>query len=283
MKIRYRSIARDARNRAVQELADPSNARVRYAALELRTAMEALVYERVLIYEAELQDEALATWQPKQVFAYLLAIDPHADQSSSIAMARESSPGVPAEPLQHLGNDRVISTKEIKTYYDKIGSYLHAPTVQQMKNGSTTPDKMRKNCEAVLAIVDAVLASQVFAVDFKTVATISCQECGTTIVCRMPKAPEQGRAVDCVKCKASYRVDLAEHSSVVWKPMQRTLKCEGQGCSATCVVWEREIEVGTWWKCVACGGHNHFAVGIVYVPPETVAVDTAASKLPNGS
>lgn len=59
-KHHYRSIARAARIRAKEELDSLDDNRLRYAALELRTAMEALVYERVLVYEAELPEQELS-------------------------------------------------------------------------------------------------------------------------------------------------------------------------------------------------------------------------------
>jgi hypothetical protein len=270
MKLNYRSIARDARNRAEQELAAGSDSRVRYAALELRTAMEALVYERVLLYESELPDAELATWQPRRVFEVLLELNPHADQSSSVAIAPESSLGVRSGPFTDLGKDRVISTKELKTYYDRLGSYLHAPTVQQARSGAaTTPEQMRKRCQEVLGVIDQVLSSRVFSVDFKVVARMACVECKATVICRMPFKPDEGRTIDCTRCKASYRVEPKEGSAVTWTPLHHTLQCQGPGCTDSCVVWPREVAPGTHWVCKSCGGRNRFAIGITYDLPQT--------------
>ena len=60
LKHPYRSEARRARDRAAAELAASDDARLRYAALEFHTAIEALAYERVLLYEEDLPE---AGWQ----------------------------------------------------------------------------------------------------------------------------------------------------------------------------------------------------------------------------
>jgi len=272
MKLDYRSVARTARTHAEQELAAKSDARIRYAALELRTAMEALVYERLLLYETELPEAELATWQPKRVFDVLLELDPNADQSSSLAMAEESSPGVQAGPFKHMGNERVISMKDLKKYYDRLGSYLHAPTVQQLRGGpSITPEQMRQRCQEVLGIIDGILSSPIWSVDFKTVSKMACAECAAAIVCRMPHKTDQGRIVNCTRCKASYRVEPEEEMQVTWHPLQETLKCGGQDCTGTCVVWQREMEPGMHWLCKTCGGRNGFAIGIAYHLPQALA------------
>lgn len=267
------------------ELDSLDSNRVRYAALELRTAMEALVYERVLIYEAELPEPELATWQPRQVFKVLLEIDPTADKSSSWSMAEESSPGVRCEPMMHIGTERVISTKELKQYYDKLGSYLHAPTVKQVRSDSApTPDRMRECCRKVLEVIDEVLASTIHTADIKVASTTECFECGTTIICRMPREPGEGREVNCTKCDASYRVEPDEGATVIWKPLQVDIECGNPDCEAEVIVWHREIKQGAIWLCSDCGGHNRLVLGVQFVSKDEIGRDSdkEITKTKNG-
>lgn len=78
MNHNFRQDARDAIERA-KEMLEGGNVQghqLRYAALEVRMAMEALTYERAQSYKAELPESAYDTWQPKRVMQLLLDIDP---------------------------------------------------------------------------------------------------------------------------------------------------------------------------------------------------------------
>ena len=81
----YRNEARRALQRANDHLDDPGISRGRYAALELRMALESLVYERADSYREELPGRALYTWQPGKLLKMLLEIDPLADKILLIA------------------------------------------------------------------------------------------------------------------------------------------------------------------------------------------------------
>ncbi len=50
----YRNDARNSLKRAIAELAQADDERLKYAALELRMTMEALTYDRALAYKDEL-------------------------------------------------------------------------------------------------------------------------------------------------------------------------------------------------------------------------------------
>lgn len=75
MKFDYRSVARQATERAKSLLATANDDQLRYAALELRFAMEALTYDRAQAYAKEIPPEEMATWQPDKVMKVLLEID----------------------------------------------------------------------------------------------------------------------------------------------------------------------------------------------------------------
>jgi len=91
----YRNDARAAQKRARTELDAGDDERLKYAALELREAMEALTYDRAATYNAELPTAAYDTWQPRKVMELLLEIDPNADKDSSLAVGLEETPGIP--------------------------------------------------------------------------------------------------------------------------------------------------------------------------------------------
>jgi hypothetical protein len=85
MQLSFRQKARDALHRAKDEMNSASLERLKYAALELRMAMECLTYERASSYAGELPPAEYATWQPRKLMQLLLEINPRADKNSSIA------------------------------------------------------------------------------------------------------------------------------------------------------------------------------------------------------
>ena len=96
----YRTDARRELARAKDELASADEERLKYAALELRMAMESLTYDRALAYNAEFPPCEYETWQPRKVMAILLEIDPNADKDSSLAFGIEPSRGVTPDVMQ---------------------------------------------------------------------------------------------------------------------------------------------------------------------------------------
>lgn len=85
--------ARQATNRAIALLASGIDEQLRYAALELRFAMEALTYDRAQAYVQEIPPDEMATWQPDKVIKVLLKIDPTADSSYTLSIGEEPYPG----------------------------------------------------------------------------------------------------------------------------------------------------------------------------------------------
>jgi hypothetical protein len=62
----FRSEAREALRRAKPLIDKAENLQqLRYAALDVRLAMEALTYSRAQAYEKELPSSEIATWQPR--------------------------------------------------------------------------------------------------------------------------------------------------------------------------------------------------------------------------
>ncbi|MFT8783380.1 hypothetical protein [Acetobacter syzygii] len=98
----YRNDARRELARAKDELASVADERLKYAALELRMAMESLTYDRALAYREEFPPAEYETWQPRKVMAILLEIDPNADQESSLAFGIEPSVGVTPDVMKSL-------------------------------------------------------------------------------------------------------------------------------------------------------------------------------------
>jgi len=86
-------------------LAQDEETVLRYAALELRTCIEAVVYEKLGSYREWLPIEA-QTWQPPQAFKALLNLEPDAAATRTIAIGPARALNAPpSEPLTMLGTD----------------------------------------------------------------------------------------------------------------------------------------------------------------------------------
>ena len=133
----YRNLARQHLKHSEEQLAKGTDESLKYAALELRMAMEALTYDRAAAYKDEFPPKEYETWQPRKVMAVLLEIDPMTDKDSSIAIGSEEQYGVPAPKMTSLGTEKVLGLKTLKWHYDALGSYLHIQSLKSVRSGKT--------------------------------------------------------------------------------------------------------------------------------------------------
>lgn len=264
----YRSSARKNLKRCEVELASGDNERLKYAALELRMAMEALTYDRVLAYKDEFPETEYETWQPRKVLAVLLEIDSTADKDRTIACGIEEEYGVPAPVMTALGTEKVLNMSTLQKHYDALGSFLHVPSIKQTRTGNVHDlQRIRARCEEIAAFVRDVLSSPVFNITLGNFATVDCIACGKHIRKRIPHGESEFHA-ECFECGAPYTVVAKGGGEVEWQPRQLELECSNASCRQKVYVWQHEVKVGRRWVCEGCGGQNRFALGICYKAPD---------------
>lgn len=263
----FRHLARESLTRAKAELAANDPHRLRYAALELRDAMEALTYDRALAFKDDIPPEEYKTWQPRKLMAVLIDIDPSIGMTSTIAFGLEEEYGKPAprENMKLLGTDYVFTLADLRTHYDAIGSYLHMPSLEQVQSGkSPDPSKLRVRCETVVGLVDKVLSSRVWNSTFGVTATLDqCMndDCKRPIRKRMPSGKDTVEA-QCFECKAEYTITSEQDGRVLWTPKMIDVPCSTPGCPETMALWPHEVKPGTHWRCRGCGTHNGIALSV---------------------
>ncbi len=261
----YRSSARNHLKRSEEELDSGNTERLKYAALELRMAMEALTYDRALAYKDEFPPTEYETWQPRKVMSVLLEIDPTADKDSAISCGIEKEYGVPAPVMTPLGSENVLNLATLRKHYDALGSFLHIPSMKQSREGKVHDlQRLRNRCEEIAASVRDVLSSPVFNAIFGNFATVDCIVCGKRIRKRLPHC-ESGVHAECFECGASYTIIDKGNGEVEWQPRQQELECGNADCRQKVYVWQHEIEAGRHWVCEGCGGQNRFVLGIRYL------------------
>lgn len=283
MKVDYRAQARQALGRAQSQLKLDTSEGVRYAALELRLAMEALTYDRAQAYEKELPPGESGTWQPRKLMQVLIDIDPHADKSSQLSVGEELVPGVPAEKMEWLGAEQVLSLSDLKKHYDAVGSLLHQPTMAQLQAGKHfNPVKARERCERLASTIEKVLASPVWKLTFGNFANMPCKKCGEMIRKRLRLGEEPTEAT-CFGCGAEYEIWPQKGNQVLWKPIVEEVKCPTPDCNRVVALFRNEIRPGTCWTCAACGKPFEIALAIVPREPSPQVDMSEGSKAEEGA
>ena len=265
----YRNEARLALSRARMHLDSKDDTSLRYAALELRLALECLVYERAQNYKDELPKKKLSTWQPRQLLNILLEINPYADKTSTISIGIEEEYGVQPDVMTLLGTDRVISLGEIKEFYDRLGSYLHTPTIEQTEQGKGIPgERLRISCEELCKIVESSLNSKVRNADFKNSVKLPCGNCGKEIIRRVTNSEDSYQAT-CIDCGATYTITKAEGNKYNWKANLQEVACANPDCDQSMPFWQKDLVLNKHWICAKCNGTNRIELCVSYYPKES--------------
>ena len=267
----YRHEARQALKRARKALETNDDERLKYAALELRMAMESLTYDRAKAYKNEFPPDEYETWQPRKVMAVLLEIDATADKDSTLSYGIEETPGQPASQMTMLGTETVLNMEKLRRHYDALGSFLHVPTLKQTRSGKGHDrEKLRARCTEIAEYIEKVLASPVHNVTLGNFATMDCAECGKPIRKRMPASAESIET-ECFSCKASYTIKDIGGGQVHWESHIHEVACGNKDCGHKIQIWRRELAAGATWNCPCCAGQNTITYGLRHDPPKTAA------------
>ncbi len=262
----YRNDARKHLARFNEEFGSRDNDRLKYAALELRMAMEALTYDRALAYKDEFPPSEYETWQPRKLMVVLLDIDPMADKDRSLRYGVEEEYGGPAPTMTSLGSEKVLSMAILKKHYDVLGSYLHIQSMKQVRAGKPLNlDKMRSRCETIGGIIRDVLSSPVFNFTLGSFSALPCTECGNPVRKRLPEEQSEVHA-ECYECDAAYTLTDRGNGEVEWKPDHTEIECENNDCERKVSVWRRKIAIGNYWICADCKGRNTLDIGVRHEP-----------------
>lgn len=267
--IDYRSKARKYLKSANERLATGDDEHLRYSALDLRHAIEALTYDRANAYKKELPPDEYQTWQPKKLMAVLLEIDPTADKDSTVSIGIEETYGVPAPLMQVLGSEAVFNMGLLKKHYDALGNHLHVPTLKQMQTEPPSTSKLRQRYAEIAGHIGKVLASTIHNSTLGSFASFECRQCEKPIRKRMPHG-QSDIVAECFNCSASYKIKDMDDGKVQALPEVTTAKCANEACAHPFELWRREIQRGTAWKCPACGGQNVIDLCVRHNPKTSV-------------
>jgi hypothetical protein len=261
-KVDFLSRAREALSRAKQHLASDTEGRLRYAALDLRLALEAMAYQTAQAFD-ELPETAYEKWQPNKLVELLLEHDPHADQTVRIRIS--STDGDGGSRVHDLGEDRRTPVKVLKDFYHRLGSMLHTPTLVQIRQGKDFDEsKAQQRCEEVAAELERVITSPIRDVRFKNTVKFECVLCRKLVIRGIPIGVK-GAVARCSDptCHASYDVEILPEGQATWSPRGQDVPCPS--CKTTMLVFENEVRHGATWTCLnsKCNAKVVLRLGVV--------------------
>lgn len=252
-KLDFRGKARECAARARWMLDGGEEQQIVYAALEIRMALEALIYEIAEGYTDDLPADR-AAWQPPRLLSRLLTLDRLPDFTLELSIQAPEDQGGDWHSLGHM---RRLTLQEIKANYDALGAYLHVPTMKQLAKGEIRQlTRLERRCRDLLARIEEVLTSQIPTMTFRQTSSLDCMKCGRKLTRRvMPfvgaKPHDRVIEVECFDCIASYQITW-EDDGWIWAAQNTTVPCLAAPCAGELTLWEREIAFGFRAKCPVC-------------------------------
>ena len=257
--------ARECLSQAKKLLNAGDKVSLRYACLELRFCIEYIAYDQMEAYLAEVPDDAVKKWTPKQIISEMLEVDPQADQSATIAIGLEEIPGTPAKNMKIVGEDRRFTMKWANSSHNALGNFLHAPTLDQIDSGQQpTPSTIAKKAKEIVGVLDHILASPISRVNMGIFYNFKC-ECGASIKRRSGSfTKEQGIVCPNSKCRAIY--DVVSDNGEIVSFCVRSHKFDCPECAAPNHICDHHIKPGNIVTCGACGDRKVIKQQFVLAP-----------------
>ena len=265
MEHSFKARARECLDRARHELASGDLDRTRYAALELRMAIEHLVYDRAHAWRKEVPIETLRTWQPRKLLLMLIEVDPKIDMNITVKVApREDGQPIDDGDWLSLGQQTVLSLTTIKKHYDALGSYLHAPTILQLEDGkSPAVEKLVKRCSALADSITKTLDSPISNIRIGQFTTLpECPRCNEPVRKRIPMNLEGSFRGDCINCGVIFEIEAEANDTYTWNPLQHLLTCSSNSCDDKFYAYQDELKIGSGWNCDTCGERSILMLSI---------------------
>lgn len=237
---------------AIGFLQEGGDAGLRYAALDLRRCIEAVVYEKVWAYRNRLPEGIADHWQPPKAFAALLEFDPHVDKTSRIGVAPQAEEGVPSEgPFSLVGVDVRPEKGWLKKEWNKLGNLLHALYPFEEGGLSRKPPAEVRKYLAKVAQALLPFVENSFTATLGWWSELDCVACGSPIRVNAAGLSEK-RSVHCwnPNCDLEYEVSPRADGRPVWEVSGPGCACSK--CGERIPVAERLLAEDYRFTCLSC-------------------------------
>jgi predicted Zn finger-like uncharacterized protein len=235
-----------------KELAQNSDlASLLYAVLEARLCIEAIAYDKIRIYAKRLPESVLKKWQPPQVVKALLEYEPDATENFTLSVAEENADGS-LGPMKGLGIHVSFKPSELQKFYNKLGNFLHAPTVKEKATQSEVQkkaDELKSFLTTLLARLTEVCSSTIDG-SLASVVDFNCVECGGVIL-RNADSLKTNPNATCLsaQCQAEYFADISSDPPTF---ILKATAFECERCKTAINIENRKLGIGKTFKCSNC-------------------------------
>jgi hypothetical protein len=230
---------------------------LRYAVLELRYAIECLVYELLPGYEDELPDEVREAWRPSEILREMVSCNPGLPQTVSVAMGFERPDGTRG-PAMHMGTQTGLTPSSLLKDYARLGHFLHA----QKPDGQPHDEAaLRRSMEKVIGSLERYRGDTIIA-NLAERHQFSCHACGRKIL-RRPRAFDLNPFVRCPnkECRAIHE-RIREDGEYLFRMVQEHFTCPD--CGIGSFFDQHLLQPGTRIRCRGCS--KEFDLRMVVVP-----------------
>jgi predicted RNA-binding Zn-ribbon protein involved in translation (DUF1610 family) len=248
----------DCLKRAKDLLSRDDDSLLRYSCLELRFCLEAITYEKLRLYATRLPAEVLEKWQPPQALRALLEYEPYADQNFTLRIATEVAPGVPSDNWITLGTHKAFKVTWLRKTYNKLGSFLHIPSVKTANNlsPSNISAQLRKDIENIIAELEPIVASPIDS-SLASVITFQCSVCEDYVLINKD-ALQKRKCATCLNpnCSAEFFAEEDDSCNFQFQLIATAFDC--QSCGHSNLIENRKLKIGFRFKCDSCGEEYEF-------------------------
>jgi DNA-directed RNA polymerase subunit RPC12/RpoP len=265
-QIDYRNSAKQHVTAAKELLEKGDPASVRYACLEIRMAIEALVYQSLLKYLEDVPNRVMEKWTPKQVLSELLEVDPYADKSPTIRITNADAGGAHEKPFELVGTERRFTIGWANKAHNALSNALHEPTISQHETSASSIEAFHDKAGLYLLELESILSSQFFNIDIRSTIRFQC-DCGYEVT-RRETALEANPEVACAACGEIYQFAKVgdELRFRSWKVGYHCPSCQKETS-----VNKKEVFEGSRWECPHCHAASVISFRPILVPHQDAA------------
>lgn len=241
----------DAFRRAEELLDQSKDAILRYAILEVRRCLEAVVYEKLWIYRGRLPAEIAKKWQPPQAFKALIAIEPNAGRTSIFNLAKQKGLGVAVEgPLKQLGVDLRPDVKWLSKTWNKLGKFLHAESPYAPAEIFADPGKVRTELREVIEKIRPFVETT-FTGTIAEIISFECIACNGLVLANKKGVESIGYAT-CLnpECELRYLVKGKHGEDFKFEPESYSAEC--LECGGQITLPMHKLSAGHEFSCSVC-------------------------------
>jgi len=253
MSIHFRAI--EHLDKAIELAESESLEHLRYAALELRLAIECLVYQFLPYYRDEVPDELFSEWRPQIILDALVDANPDLPHSHTLRMAPENAKGEPTA-WYTMGKQTGLSPKHLRAAHHRLSNFLHATA----EDTHVDEEKLRRSVEKVASILEPFRTDSVIS-NFAVRHSVEC-ECGRRFS-RRGRALEKSPLVRCPNkdCKRLWRYVSEEGQVSQWEMVSQEIVC--QKCKETTYFSPTQVQPGARLRCSYCNAVSRLEPGVI--------------------